>query len=359
MMAVPVRPGQWSPDGTRFASFKKESLVVVDLRTGQRREIARNVASFEWSPDGRRFVYDEPGRGFTQKIFVADAATGVKRQLARGADPRWAGNNRIYFTAKVGEDEYGYNTKTVSVRDDGTARRASAFADTALIYVSSNGKHVVFQDDDDKLEVAAVPSLHRRRLEGAGGDFVIAWAPDNRTIAAYDTQTGSLTRIDTQTGRRREVIAEGYFVSGESAWAPGSDRLAFTAAYAELPYSGPPEYAGTGEEKYYTQYAFDLWTTAAGKLRRMTDNRRSRGSVESPGWIPERLARGWNRVSPPWFVSGRELERRSFPLSAARLKAQRGRPSRAPFRCCQPISSYAGCGSRVSAGSAPQARATS
>jgi len=57
----------WSPDGTRiaFVASNSGSLVVMNVRHGSQRVVARDVASQHpiWSPDGRRLYYAVPSGG--------------------------------------------------------------------------------------------------------------------------------------------------------------------------------------------------------------------------------------------------------------------------------------------------------
>jgi len=92
----------FSPQGDRIAFFTDAAggatLGVYDLKSGRSRTMgpASGVAlggdAVAWSPDGRQIAFAAPREGEMgeEAVFVADAESGARRELATGSSPTWS-----------------------------------------------------------------------------------------------------------------------------------------------------------------------------------------------------------------------------------------------------------------------------
>ena len=92
----------FSPQGDRIAFFTEAAggatLNVYDLKSGRSRTIGRASGfgsdgdAVAWSPDGRQIAFAAPREGEMgeEAVFVADAESGARRELATGSSPTWS-----------------------------------------------------------------------------------------------------------------------------------------------------------------------------------------------------------------------------------------------------------------------------
>jgi hypothetical protein len=91
----------FSPQGDRIAYVTEEAggpaLNVYDLASGRSVALGRTSAygpgdGVAWSPDGRQIAFTAPTEGEEggEAVFVADAQTGARRELAAGSSPSWS-----------------------------------------------------------------------------------------------------------------------------------------------------------------------------------------------------------------------------------------------------------------------------
>jgi Tol biopolymer transport system component len=91
----------FSPQGDRVAYFNEAgggaTLHIYDLGSGRSRPLGRASFGFggdavAWSPDGRQVAFTAPGEGEfgPETVFVADAESGARRELATGSSPTWS-----------------------------------------------------------------------------------------------------------------------------------------------------------------------------------------------------------------------------------------------------------------------------
>jgi Tol biopolymer transport system component len=88
-IALPKCP-TWSPNGRLVAAFGRHNPLIVDVRTGRRRQVVvpairgQTAAPEElaWSPDSRRLAFLWPvGNGLRAQIFTVPARGGRARRL--------------------------------------------------------------------------------------------------------------------------------------------------------------------------------------------------------------------------------------------------------------------------------------
>jgi Tol biopolymer transport system component/DNA-binding SARP family transcriptional activator len=109
----------WSPDGSRVALFRGDTLSVASARDGIRALFAMdaqhrrfgNLHSLAWSPDGRRIAFVNGSRRWyfigwetdPASIWVMDLDDGGAREVVRGPatnwSPTWLDERRLLFTS--------------------------------------------------------------------------------------------------------------------------------------------------------------------------------------------------------------------------------------------------------------------
>lgn len=104
--AFPWAPS-WSPDGRRLAFSQSGSLWILDLASGEAREVAvsaKYLSMPKFSPDGRFLVHTQDDGGKTIELGVTDLTTGVTTALSSSAsvtfDPAFSRDGRkLAFTS--------------------------------------------------------------------------------------------------------------------------------------------------------------------------------------------------------------------------------------------------------------------
>ena len=86
----PGGSASWSPDGSRIAFLDVATVSVMDADGSNRRRLGESTSDRRpvWSPDGRRLAF-ATGQPQSTALVVADAATGERRELVRGASLTW------------------------------------------------------------------------------------------------------------------------------------------------------------------------------------------------------------------------------------------------------------------------------
>ena len=103
----------WSPEGTRVAAQGPHSLVLFDLRSGERRTLVRGrlVGGFSFAPAGNAIVYSRwnggTGRNYRSDIFVINLRGGRVMRLTTNRhsdDPVWGRRWIVYRRFHFGGD---------------------------------------------------------------------------------------------------------------------------------------------------------------------------------------------------------------------------------------------------------------
>lgn len=125
------RDGRWAsyramPAARRVGDISQEeaSLHLLDLRTGQTRQILEKAARFSaFSPDGQWLAYAAPERFErlrNEKLWVLPTAGGTPKNLLPGKDlsvsnASWSEDSRtLYFTEAVGVDQHLFALSVVN-----------------------------------------------------------------------------------------------------------------------------------------------------------------------------------------------------------------------------------------------------
>lgn len=192
----------WSPDGTRMAFVRNNSLFLARPDGSRQRRVFRGLhtlAQPTWSPDGRRLALSTGsfGQGIYQMLVLAVGAAHAKvlfrtRQTAWA--PSWSPDSRKI--AFIGETRRNFNLFVVNA--DGTHGRQLTGA------------------------VGLVPLVTR-----------LSWSPDStRIVVGRVARVGSasdVTVVDVRTARSRTIYRGG----SSPQWSPTGRSIAFTAEWPD------------------------------------------------------------------------------------------------------------------------------
>jgi hypothetical protein len=253
---VAGRSPVFSPQGDRVAFLVDQGnstvLSLYDLKSGNTRTIGKASAfggqGPAWSPDGRQIAFEAPAEGEMgeDSVFVADAETGVPRELATGTSPTWSPDGesvgmfcheRPGITASIEADEgevpvelgEGWSGVCLVSVADGSVRRLHEGTGTRLAF-SSQGQTLVLERFPDELPgggVAAGTSGGQDELQSLADEAVAGGATNfyegsrdlgravearglNRTGAGgLDFVAGDLFAIDADTGAVTALTSDG------------------------------------------------------------------------------------------------------------------------------------------------------
>jgi Tol biopolymer transport system component len=264
-----VMPPAWSPDSRRLAwtegqqcdsaptSCATYRVWTVDVRTGERRLVARRAADPAWSPDGRYLAYvrvewiedptDPVGIDDTvvrESLIVAKSDGSDRRVVARAAAaPAWSPRGQLAFVVRG-------NSITVSAADGSSKRRlGGGYAPVSwspdgqtlwanVHYLLPRFGYLVAPprgaSDPQGFHVLRTEGGSRRVVRSLGtfgGSISDPWSADGRRTV---WPAGSQIAIGTPTGvvtREIELSKQGMTVHS-AVWggAPGSERIFFTAS---------------------------------------------------------------------------------------------------------------------------------
>lgn len=245
LFGVPVRDQpQISPDGTRLAYLTAsaegiQNLYVKSLAAADDRQITadtkRPVSLYRWAEDSRRLLYFQDSDGDENfHLYAIHIETREVRDLTPFAGakatnlqthPRWPGEILISVNARdpATFDSYRIQLQTGKAEleainpgdvlswtpdDDFAIRAATAFDPLTGATILRTRKSV-----RDPWRDIVTWKFHDGLMFGQinGGSVISGFAPDGRSlyvVSTNDHDTGRLVRIDQDTGRQLEVIAQ-------------------------------------------------------------------------------------------------------------------------------------------------------
>ena len=184
------------------------------------------AASPQISPDGAWVAYTVSEADFTQDAFVsqlwiANAATGERRQLTRGdkpaGNPQWSPDGQwISFTSS----RVGDRNQLFAIRSDGGEAMQLTKAETAVggYAWSLDGKYIAFIANEPATQAA-------KDRRAAFSDFeVVRQEYDHSHIFTLDVDDAMRAPVTGRQRTRGKALSVGGF-----SWSPDASQIAFSA----------------------------------------------------------------------------------------------------------------------------------
>ena len=184
------------------------------------------AASPQISPDGAWVAYTVSEADFTQDAFVsqlwiANAATGERRQLTRGdkpaGNPQWSPDGQwISFTSS----RVGDRNQLFAIRSDGGEAMQLTKAETAVggYAWSLDGQHIAFIANEPATQAA-------KDRRAAFSDFeVVRQEYDHSHIFTLDVDDAMRAPVTGRQRTRGKALSVGGF-----SWSPDASQIAFSA----------------------------------------------------------------------------------------------------------------------------------
>jgi Tol biopolymer transport system component len=172
-------------------------LLVIDLETRDYWQIG--IGGYSWSPDETSFVYDE-------WYYAPEPGT-----------PIWI------------SDIHGQGARALTIADAATTEGAPQY--------SPQGNRIVFIRWIGGLTASSSPALWIMNSDGSNlrqlttlAVWDVAWSPDGKWLAAWDSNSSKIYLVDTETGQT-VFLVEGH----DPVWQPGqqSEPIDLTALIAD------------------------------------------------------------------------------------------------------------------------------
>jgi len=249
----------FSPQGDRIAFFTDAAggatLGVYDLKSGRSRPMgpasgaALGGDAVAWSPDGRQIAFAAPREGEMgeEAVFVADAESGARRELATGSSPTWSPDGlsiamfcherpRVMATMSTEEGaiptEYGegwYGVCLVSLAD-GSIRRLHQGTGNRLAFSPQTQTLVLERFPEELPEAAAagapaggddeLQALADEAVAGGATNFyegsrdlgraIEARGLDKRGAGGVGSVVGDLFALDAVSGALTALTSDGH-----------------------------------------------------------------------------------------------------------------------------------------------------
>ncbi len=244
-------PGDWSPDGraivySRCSSFSwlrkgpqdstpgqgRSFIEILDLETGDTKQITRFGIDPVWSPDGKTIAFSKyRGKNMQNSdVWLVSSTGGNPRKLTAGQALKWSRDSKhLYFTTRP----WGRLCSIATDRSDAKPERINTVPvkwltysaispDERLIAVFSAGAIRVFTLSEGR-EIAH----WRSPLPLAEKDTRLQWHPSGRTVMlrsiSTDHQLG-LCLFDIDRGEVTHILHQTSSLCTTS-WSPDGSRL--------------------------------------------------------------------------------------------------------------------------------------
>jgi Tol biopolymer transport system component len=192
-----------SPDHEMLGFVTKVGLVVLNIGSGDRHLVARDVESWTWAPDSRRIAYSSgTERHQIRQIFVVRIDGSDRRRVTRNTHA----STKLF-------DPY-------NALDWSPNRTQIAFL---------NWQFYTFYEPPSGGQLFTIAPAGGRELQGPRLGVVpgtISWSPDGRALAVAPSWAAGVFVV---RGRRVTELrgSGGCVVPQELAWSPDGSRLAF------------------------------------------------------------------------------------------------------------------------------------
>ena len=238
-----VEAGEWSPDGSRLAFIRNNSLHTMQPGGSNVLQLLPNsdyvMANPRWSPDGTMVALEvtftglcpgscQPRIGVVD-VNSADPSLTVLTQgdeTTRHQRPRWAPDgSQILYLARRGP----FDDTLFLVDLEGNARDLLALTDGAGDVAWAPGREIVygagFEDTTALYALDPAGSTPRRLTPGTASS--LRWSPDGLRIAYVRTFAGEIWVLDTTRSNQVQVLATGSGLVQSPVWSPDGQYVAF------------------------------------------------------------------------------------------------------------------------------------
>jgi Tol biopolymer transport system component len=226
-------PLAWSPDGDSIAFFERyrpSALTLLAPATGEATQIplppdvGESAYSLRWSPDGTKVAFIG-GQARASNLYVVDVSSGEVREVARGIARQgaitWLPAGAIDLSAS-----FSPPTETSTVEPTAPVPAGTIF------FASSNGSN----QEDEGVEIWAVSPDRSNLTRLTENEFVEAdpaASPDGMRIAFRSYRPGDRNTqvyVMNADGSDQRVLTDRLTGAGPAAWSPDGTHIAFVSS---------------------------------------------------------------------------------------------------------------------------------
>jgi serine/threonine protein kinase/Tol biopolymer transport system component len=232
----------WSPDGTNIVFDNGGEICVVNINSGEEREITHWGSGYvlgdrqpSWSPDGKRIAFARMDDKFNEICVVNADGSNVKSVYSEGNSsgdewiiqlgPFWSPDGtKIIFGFKR-ED----HTEIRIVNADGSeCRRLAMLDDAESLDWSPDSKKIAFGKEGHICTINADGTYFKDFTEPYADYYYPKWSPDGKKIAilgwvysfATYSSTSGIYTMNCDGTDRNLVVSTGVDITSNPIWAP-------------------------------------------------------------------------------------------------------------------------------------------